>query len=183
MAGGRITLPFCLILPYCFLLFWVFPAHLHPATDNVSFQGDAGKGRLLFTGEQRFRNGGAACIACHHVGGFPGGGGVLGPDLTKTYSDYGAEGLSSAQAEMPFPTMKPLYANRPLLPEERAHLTEFLRVAGSSAPDDAAKRPVYVALAGIAVLFLLLLAFGRGRLSAVRKSLAADRTGKGGNNR
>lgn len=180
MAGGRIALPFCLILPFCFLLLLLFPTHLYPAADNVPLQGDAAAGRRLFTGEQGFRNGGAACIACHSVAGLAGAGGDLGPDLSTTFADFGAEGLAFALAEIPFPTMKPSYANRPLLPEERAHVTEFLRAAGGAAPGGAKNRPALVALAGLAVLVLLLLLFGRGRLGGVRKPLVSIRTGRGG---
>lgn len=181
MAGGRIALPFCLIFPFCFLFLLLSPDLCHPATDSALPPGDAVAGRRLFTGEQRFRNGGAPCIGCHAVAGLPGAGGVLGPDLSTTYADFGAEGLAFALAEIPFPTMKPSYANRPLLPEERAHVTEFLRAAGGTAPGGAKNRPALVALTGVALLFLLLLAFGRGRLGGVRKPLVTNRTGRGGN--
>ena len=180
MACGRIALPFRLIFPFCFLFLLLSPDLCHPATDSAMPPGDAAAGRRLFTGEQRFQNGGAPCIGCHNVAGLSGGGGVLGPDMSDTFSDYGAEGLASALAEIPFPTMKPIYANRPLLPGERAHVTEFLRAAGGTAPGDAKNRPVLVALGGVAALVLLLLAFGRGRLGGVRKPLVSDRTGRGG---
>ncbi len=47
---------------------------------------DVEKGRQIFRGSRRLKNGGASCISCHtifDIGGL--GGGRLGPDLTKVY--------------------------------------------------------------------------------------------------
>jgi mono/diheme cytochrome c family protein len=178
MAGGWYVLLSSLIL--AFNCFFPLPAEPFPATDNASFAGSAETGRRLFTGELRFRNGGAACIACHSLAALPGGGGVYGPDLTKTFSDYGAEGLDASLTEIPFPSMKPIYGSRPLHSEERGHLAEFLRTAGSASQDGAGRTPGLVALAGVAVFFLLLLAFGKGRLTGVRKPLLENRKERGG---
>ncbi|MBI5344753.1 MAG: hypothetical protein HZB83_05375, partial [Deltaproteobacteria bacterium] len=50
-------------------------------------KGNADIGRQLFTGERSFTNGAPPCISCHSAGVGALGGGVLGPNLTKTYAD------------------------------------------------------------------------------------------------
>ena len=157
MPGGRFATLLPLVLALSFLP--PFTSQIFPAGDGTLTQGDPEHGRRLFTGEVRFVEGGAACIGCHSAAGIPGGGGAVGPDLTKTFSDYGAEGLDAALADLSFPTMKPLYAGRPLKPEERAHLAAFLRTAGSAAPEDRWKTPSVAAAAGGFAAVLALLAY------------------------
>lgn len=96
-------------------------------TDLVlALKGDPDYGRKLFTGEASQLNGGMACIACHSVEGIgPLGGGALGPDLTHVYSRFGREGLVSMLDTLPFPTMRPIYADKPLDASEQAGLLAF----------------------------------------------------------
>lgn len=169
-----------LSLVFALSIFPSFASETIPAGDGAPLQGDPALGRRLFTGEQRLVAGGAACIGCHSAAGILGGGGAMGPDLTKTFSDYGAEGLDAALADLPFPTMKPLYAGRPLKPEERAHIAEFLRMAGSAAPEDRWGTPSLAAAAGFAAVLILLAGLGRGRLKGVRRPLVETRKSGGG---
>ncbi|MBI5577462.1 MAG: hypothetical protein HY896_14010 [Deltaproteobacteria bacterium] len=178
MRGGRFATLLPLILSLSILP--AFTPEIFPADAAAPLQGDPDRGRGLFTGELRFAGGGAACIGCHSVAGIPGGGGLLGPDLSKTHSDYGAEGIDAALADLSFPTMKPLYANRPLSPAERAHVAEFLRASGSAPPEDPRSPHSLSAAAGFAALLILLFALGRGRLKGVRRPLVNSRKGREG---
>ncbi len=128
-------------------------------------------GRTLFSGTIRFRNGGAACLACHAISGLPGVGGRLGPDLTQTFRDYGEEAITPVLAAFPFPSMKPIYDARPLTPGEQAHLKAFLRVSSEGKPEEENGKFLLLGLGG----FLLLAGFAhivwRKRLSEVRRPL------------
>jgi len=89
-------------------------------------------GKDLFTGVTRFLNGGPPCMACHSVSGIGAlGGGQLGPDLTGSGEKYGgAAGLDAFIAGSPTPTMRAVWSQRPLTPEERAGVVAFLGQAG-----------------------------------------------------
>ncbi|MCM8804455.1 MAG: cytochrome c, partial [Candidatus Omnitrophica bacterium] len=85
------------------------------------------RGKMLFKGEIIYKNKGLPCISCHTVKGiFTFGGGKVGPDLSFSYENYGAEGLELALKDIPFPTMIPVYKNKPLLDEEIEALIYFL---------------------------------------------------------
>jgi len=108
------------------------PAEAPPATVEVPtapsapIQGDYLIGREYFEGKRRFKNGAPACIGCHSAGKLGVfGGGALGPNLTKAYSKYGKDGIVTIMSSLPFPTMRPIFVNRPLTPEEQAHLAAF----------------------------------------------------------
>src|SRR3989304_9828729 len=63
------------------------PAATEEAVPAV--QGDAGIGKMLYTGEKRVENGGPACISCQNVGLGTLGGGTLGPNLMLPNEKYG----------------------------------------------------------------------------------------------
>lgn len=89
--------------------------------------GDALAGKELFIGIRPLQNGGPACMGCHSISGIGAlGGGALGPDLTLAASKFGDAGLASVLASTPFPTMTPIFAPRPLTPEEQANLRAFI---------------------------------------------------------
>lgn len=95
-------------------------------TAGAALVGDAAVGKELFTGTRRFANQGPPCMACHSIAGVGAlGGGALGPDLTTAASKFGP-GLASVLASLPFPTMTPIFTNRPLTPDEQAHLRAFI---------------------------------------------------------
>ena len=89
--------------------------------------GDPARGEDLFLGRTRFTNGGPACVACHTAGTANHlGGAGLGPDLTDVLARFGGEaGLSGALGSLPFPTMQPVFGDRPLTQDEVADLTAF----------------------------------------------------------
>lgn len=134
--------------------------------------GDPILGKNLFTGVIRFQNAGPPCMACHSIAGIGAlGGGTLGPDLTEAYSRYGAAGLVSVLANMPFPTMNPIFSKRLLTPEEQAHLRAFLQQAVAERPTQAVGQLALLAVAGLVVLLVLAHLIWRHRLTAVRRPL------------
>ena len=131
--------------------------------------GDSRHGEALFTGTARFENGGAPCLACHGVAGHGlARAASFGPDLTAVYATYGAEALDAALADIPFPSMAPLYAKHVVTPAERADVTAFLHEAANGTPP-AIGAGFALGVAGIAAFFLAVsVALGRGRARAPR---------------
>jgi mono/diheme cytochrome c family protein len=130
--------------------------------------GDARRGEALFTGATPFTNLGAPCLACHGVSGHAlARAASFGPDLSDVYERYGAESLDGALADMPFPTMAPLYARHVVTPEERADLAAFLRDASAGKPPPRIGGGFVAGVAGFAALFLFaFIGVGRLRRSA-----------------
>jgi len=146
--------------------------------------GDPEKGRALYVGAAPFAKGGAPCLACHGIAGAGLGmaaGASFAPDLTSMYADYGAEGVASVLESLPFPSMEPIYAGRPLSATEQADVTAFLaEVAGQPPLQAGGQLAGHVAI-GVAVIAGLLVLFGWGRLKGVRQPLVdSARKGKGG---
>lgn len=112
-------------------------------------------GKDLFTGVVRFQNGGPPCMACHSVSGIGAlGGGQLGPDLTEVVKRYGgASAVDAFIAGTPTPTMKAVWGQRPLAPEDRANVVSFLAQA------EVSQRPAQAIwqLAGLAALGVVIL--------------------------
>ena len=148
------------------------PAPTAPAPAAPAAAGDADRGKRLFTGSDRLASGGTACRSCHTIAGIGAlGGGTLGPDLTGAFAKYGgAAGVPGVLATLPFPTMTPLFQNRPLTAQEQADLAAFLERASTSArPGSAAWKLLLLALAGVAA------AIGAGLLVWRRRSLSVRR--------
>lgn len=130
-------------------------------------------GEALFRGTTRFANGGPACAACHNVSGLPfPAGGTMGPDLTHEYSKVGAVGLHGSLETLFFPTMTPLFGNRPLTTEEQNQLFAFLKDADGKA---AAANPIgtfsLIAVIGCVVLVGITWIGGRKRIRSVRRAM------------
>ncbi len=77
------------------------------------------KGKALFTGSTRMAKGGAPCLSCHPFT-YPGivGGNLSIADLNKSYQKMGDVGMKGALTSLKFPTMKKIYADRPLTDDE-----------------------------------------------------------------
>jgi len=137
--------------------------------------GDAGVGRNIYTGKTSLRNGGAACISCHNIGGIGAlGGGTLARDMTDAYSRLGDAGLASIMKTTPFPIMKDVYGNRPLTDEEIAHLAAFFREAGRPERPAAARGPgtfIIVGIAGVIIIAGVFQFVWRRRLAGVRRPM------------
>ncbi len=125
------------------------------AANAPAVKGNPEIGKDLFTGVVRFANGGPPCMACHSVSGIGAlGGGQLGPDLTEAVKRYGgASGLDAFVAGTPTPTMKAVWSQRPLTPEDRANVVSFLAQA------EVSQRPAQAIwqLAGLAALGVVIL--------------------------
>lgn len=100
-------------------------------------EGNVATGRMLFSGRMGFENGGPACHACHSAGSHGNlGGWTLGPDLTDLAERYGDRDiLAAALADPASITMDPIFEDRGLTDDERAHLTTYL--ASLTKPSDA----------------------------------------------
>ncbi len=118
--------------------------------------GDPVRGKNLFTGVERFQNGGPACLACHSVAGIGAlGGGLLGPDLTGVIDRYGgAQGVAAFVASPATPVMSSVWREKPLTPQELADVVAFLQQASVG------ERPFQLVwqLAAIAVIGAIVLA-------------------------
>lgn len=117
----------------------------------------ATEGKVLFLGQERFKNGGAPCMACHTAGNFgPMGGGSLGRDLTDLHTRLGDAGIQGVLTNIAFPVMREIYKGHPLTPEEITALTAFFAETagkpGNTASMDAA-RMLFAGLVGLLVLF------------------------------
>ncbi len=131
-------------------------------------------GESLFRGTTRFANGGPACAACHTVAGLPfPSGGTMGPDLTHEYSKVGLAGLQGSLQTLFFPTMTPLFANRPLTTEEQVRLFAFLKDSDERSTTEGNPTPIFslIAVVGCAVLLGVTWRAGRKRVRSVRHAL------------
>ncbi|RLD26187.1 MAG: hypothetical protein DRI70_05975 [Bacteroidetes bacterium] len=89
---------------------------------------DIGLGQNLFSGIQRFENGGVSCISCHNVKNdniIAGGG--LAVDLSDVYERLGKTGVEAMITGLPWPQMKSSYQNSPITEDEALQLTAFLK--------------------------------------------------------
>lgn len=105
-------------------------------SDRPFVPADVARGRDLFTGRVRLKNGGPTCLACHtlpDVGGL--GGGALAPDLTKASERLGGrKGISAWLSAPATPTMQTLFASRPLDEEEILSLVAYLQDSAQNHP-------------------------------------------------
>lgn len=113
---------------------------------------DAVAGQKLFTGEQRFANGGTACIACHSVkhSSLKFGGGTLAVDLSESFEGMGAEGVQGMIEDAPFGSMNMAYKKHPVSADEIAKLNAFLQYVGETRGSQAEiSNKKYLAVGGI----------------------------------
>jgi mono/diheme cytochrome c family protein len=89
---------------------------------------DIAIGQELFSGKQRFENGGPSCISCHNLASdriIPGG--MLAKDLTTVFSRMGGDaGLTAILNAPPFPAMTEAYKNKLITKDEIFAVTAFL---------------------------------------------------------
>ena len=139
---------------------------------------DARTGEALYVGEVRFANGGAPCLACHGVAGHGlARAASFGPDLTETFTSYGAEVLDGVLQDVPFPSMQPIYNTHALTASERADIVAFLGQAGGKVPPQIGSSfaaGIAVAVCALGAAFVVV---GRGRQRRrARPSLPSDRS-------
>ena len=77
------------------------------------------KGKALLTGSIPLAKGGAPCLSCHKFT-YPGiaGGNLSKADLSASYQKMGDTGMRGALTSLKFPTMKKIYADKPLNDDE-----------------------------------------------------------------
>jgi len=125
-------------------------------TDSLKplFVPSAEKGRLLFTGETPFTNGGASCISCHSIRAenvFYGG--TVAKDLSVSYVDGIVETMLATM-----PAMISTFQSHELTIEEKANLELFLKTVKQNQLYNHPKESSNILfIGGIAVLLLLLL--------------------------
>lgn len=145
--------------------------------------GNPERGRALYAGAIPFAKGGAPCLACHGIAGAGLGlaaGASFAPDLTSMYEDYGAEGVAAILESLPFPSMEPIYASRPLTPSEQADVAAFLAKVAGRPPIQAGGQVAGDVAVGVALVLGLLVLFGWGRFRGGRQPLVdRARRGKG----
>jgi len=155
-------------------------AHHPPPGKAPLAAGDATRGARLFTGETAFAQGGAPCLGCHGIAGFGlAGGANYGPDLTAMFENFGDEGIADILKTLPFPSMEPIYATRPLTDAEQADLRAFFAQA-TGAPVARSGLLFGEALSGVVLFLGAVLLFGRERLRGVRRSLVNRVHSQGG---
>jgi len=90
-------------------------------------------GMNLFSGEQRLKNGGPACISCHNVQNSELiAGGLLAKDLTKVYQRMGAAGINGILSAPPFPAMSASFKNNKITDKEIFQLSAFFSDASTN---------------------------------------------------
>jgi cytochrome c553 len=145
--------------------------------------GDAAAGEALYVGSRPLANGGAPCLACHGLAGHGlAWNASFGPDLSHAPESYDAETLCGLLADVPFPSMAPLYHARPITESEQKDLTAFL-LASRAPPPPGDARLTLALEAGLGALILLvvfLLLARRRRMPPVADALARARHAEGG---
>ena len=113
------------------------------------------QGKALFTGSTRLAKGGAPCLACHPFT-YPGisGGNLSIADLKGSYQKMGDTGMQGALTSLKFPTMKKIYAERPLTDDE---ITALMALFKDSATKKGGGARVSLPLIGGGLFVLLLL--------------------------
>jgi mono/diheme cytochrome c family protein len=144
---------------------------------------DVVAGRALFTGAQRLKNGGPACISCHTIRGLGGlSGGRLGPDLTLAYERLqGRKGLTAWLTNPASPTMMPIFKPTPIDPNEILPLVAMLESTAKQGGQDDSTARLNFALIGVGGLVAGLVALDsvwKRRLRGVRRALLERNRGE-----
>jgi mono/diheme cytochrome c family protein len=120
------------------------------------------QGKALLTGRTKLANGGAPCLSCHPFT-YPGlfGGNLSTADLSASYQRMGDTGMKGALKALKFPTMKKIYADRPLTDAEVAALMAIFK---DSVAQKGKSSSFFVAGGALFVLLILGLAFYKRRI-------------------
>jgi mono/diheme cytochrome c family protein len=141
--------------------------------------GDPENGRAIFLGEVHLHNGAPFCIGCHNIDDTGVlGGGTLAPNLTNAYNTYGDAGLDGILSNLPFLTMRPIYANNTFTEQEKADLRAFMRSKSGSPEVNKEPLVIGISLAGFLVSMGLIGMIWRGRLRSVRRQLVEGSQGR-----
>ncbi|MCP5118722.1 MAG: cytochrome c, partial [bacterium] len=135
--------------------------------------GDADVGRNLFTGANTLENGGPSCRACHSIAGIGAlGGGNLGPDLTTAWDRLGDGMIAMPQTG----TMQPIFSEKALTEDEQTNLLAFFRSTDiTERSAEVSWQLTGLAVAGVAIVAVLIHLIWRRRLARVRAPMVAGR--------
>jgi len=131
-------------------------------------------GALLFSGEKRLANGGAACNSCHSVKDeriFSGG--TLAKNLTETWDNMGSSGVAAVIKSSPFPVMNMAYSKYPITEEEVIDLTAYLKSVSEERYYQRAS-DFSLAFASFGILFFIMIIMSTVILYFKRKSLPVN---------
>ncbi len=119
-------------------------------------------------------------MGCHNIGSNGAlGGGVLGPDLTNASTKYSDADLAAALADIPWPTMQPIFFEHPLTVEEQADLGAFIQAAAGQPETNKEVLVIAISLTGFIAAAVFFGIVYRRRLRGVRKPLVERiRSGK-----
>jgi hypothetical protein len=145
-------------------------------SDRALLPEDIEEGHALFVGAQPLKNGGPACIGCHHVNSLGSlGGGRLGLNLTRSYARLeGRKGLSAWLAAPPSLTMNPVFTKHPIDEAEILPLVAFLKAETEQDRPESTSSLINFVLAGVLGAGVMLVVFDRiwnKRFRAVRRPL------------
>lgn len=120
------------------------------------------RGKMLFSGEAPFANGGAACVSCHTIPDMASlGGGTLSKDLTTAYSRLSEAGMVNIIQTQPFPVMKQAFVNHALNEDEVYDVSAYLKSVDESQKHlENSNKPENFFYSGLGGLILLLGVFG-----------------------
>lgn len=146
-----------------------------PGSDDSSSdavgQGSLENGKDLFIGTKPLKNGGTSCISCHTVAGIgEPGGGTLGPDLTLVAQRYGT-GLGQTLKTLPFPTMKGIFDEKPLVESEVNDLHAYLSSVKSAGAQEYQTNFLLYSFGGFVLFMIIFFVAWRNRIKDVRKNL------------
>jgi cytochrome c2 len=127
---------------------------------SIDTEENVAKGKALFQGSRKFKNGGASCVSCHHVNtteSFQGG--LLAADLTKSFTrNGGLPGIKGILEFPPYPAMKDAYQHAALTEDESIKLQVFLMhtdeedVVSESSISDLMKQGIF----GVVILLIVI---------------------------
>jgi len=117
------------------------------------------RGKALFEGSRKFKNGGASCNSCHHVNADEGvQGGLLAKDLTQSFSRIGGLAGIKGMIDFPaYPAMKDAYTKTPITEDESVQLQVFLMRADKKNSMEASSVTGFLKQGIIGVVVLLIL--------------------------
>lgn len=152
-------------------------------SDRAFTPRDIEAGRAIFTGTQRLRNNGPACISCHTMRGLGGlSGGRLGPDLTLVYERLqGRKGLGAWLSNPASPTMAPVFKNPPLHGDDIVPLLAYFEdSAKKGGSDDTTARLNFllIGMGGTVVGLVVLDGIWKKRFRGVRRQLVHKTRGE-----
>jgi mono/diheme cytochrome c family protein len=135
-------------------------------------RGDIQRGIDYITGALPLKNGGAACMSCHHVNGLGlFGGGTLGVDLTNIIKKYDKDNLFVTLSTLPFPTMKANFKGKKLTKQERADIVAFLDAKYKEKSVKTEKNFLSVGFLSFIVLIIVPFIIWKKRHKNVRRNL------------